>query len=99
MWTGAILAVGPARRLGGRGAIIIASEADRLESSGVRVIVDLVLDGGALGALYTAVHAAPSDRPGATYSRRCAPGLRRVIEERPFRLSDIARISGLRITG
>ena len=66
MWTGAILAVGPARRLGGRGAIIIASEADRLESSGVRVIVDLVPDGGALGALYTAVHAAPSDRPGAT---------------------------------
>jgi len=99
MWTGAILAVGPARRLGGRGAIIIASEADRLESSGVRVIADLVPDGGALGALYTAVHAAPSDRPGATYSRRCAPGLRRVIEERPFRLSDIARIPGLRITG
>jgi hypothetical protein len=90
MWTGAILA---------GGAIIIANEADRLESSGVRVIADLVPDGGALDALYTGVHAAPSDRPGATYTRRCAPELRQVIGERPFRLSDIARIPGLRITG
>jgi molybdopterin-guanine dinucleotide biosynthesis protein A len=163
MWTGAILAGGRARRLGGRNkaalvlgpdgmavldrqlarlnrvvdcTIIIANDADRFESSGVRVIADLVPDGGALGALYTAVHAAPSDRTlvvacdmpflsepllahlvdagrdvdiaiprtargyeplCATYSRRCAPELKRLIDERQFRLSDIARIPGLRI--
>ena len=89
MWTGAILAGGRARRLGGLnkagltlqpgGAsildrqlarlrrvvdriIIIANDAERFSTSGVPVIPDLVPDGGALGALYTAVHAAHTDR-------------------------------------
>ena len=84
MWTGAILAGGRARRLGGLnkagltlhpgGAtvldrqlarlrrvvdriIIIANDADQFSSAGVPVIPDIVPDGGALGALYTAVHA------------------------------------------
>jgi molybdenum cofactor guanylyltransferase len=88
MWTGAILAGGHARRLGGvnkagltlepGGAsvldrqlarlrqvvdriIIIANDADRFGGAGVPVIPDMVPDGGALGALYTAVHAAGTE--------------------------------------
>ena len=89
MWTGAILAGGRSRRLGGLNkaglvlrpggpsvleqqlsrlsrvverTIIIANDADRFRSAGVPVIADLVPAGGALGALYTAVHAATTDR-------------------------------------
>lgn len=163
MWTGAILAGGRARRLGGlnkaglvlhpSGAsildrqlsrlsrvvdrtIIIANDADRFTAAGVPVIADLVVDGGALGALYTAVHSAQTDRTlvvacdmpflsepllahlvdvgravdiaiprtrrgyeplCATYSRRSAPELRRLIAEKQFRLSDVARIPGLNV--
>ena len=163
MWTGAILAGGRARRLGGlnkaglvlhsSGAsildrqlsrlsrvvdqtIIIANDADRFIAAGVPVIADLVVDGGALGALYTAVHSAQTDRTlvvacdmpflsepllahlvevgravdiaiprtrrgyeplCATYSRRCAPELRRLLDEEQFRLSDVARIPGLNV--
>ena len=88
MWTGAILAGGRARRLGGLNkaglilasggesvldrqlsrlrrvvdrTIIIANDAEQFRTAGVPVIRDLVPDGGALGALYTAVHAAPTD--------------------------------------
>ena len=84
MWTGAILAGGHARRLGGLNkaglilqpggasvldrqlarlrrvvdrTIIIANDAERFSGAGVPVIPDMVPDGGALGALYTAVHA------------------------------------------
>ena len=161
MWTGAILAGGHARRLGGLNkagltlqpggasvldrqlarlrrvvdrTIIIANDAERFRSAGVPVIPDMVPDGGALGALYTAVHAAgtewtlvmacdmpfvnerllahlvsvgrsvdiaiPHTARGyeplcATYSRRSAAGLRRLIDEQRFRLSDVARIAGL----
>ena len=163
MWTGAILAGGRSRRLGGLnkaglvlhpgGAsvldrqlsrlsrvveriIIIANDADRFDAEGVAVIADLVPDAGALGAIYTAVHAAPTDRTlviagdmpflsepllahlvavgrdvdiaiprtargyeplCATYSRRCASELRRLIDEKRFRLSDVARIPGLNV--
>ena len=163
MWTGAILAGGRARRLGGvnkaglilqpGGAsvlerqlarlrrvvdriIIIANDPERFGGSGVPVIPDMVPDGGALGALYTAVHAAETewtlvvacDMPFvserllahlvsvggsvdiavprtargyeplcATYSRRSARELRRLIDEQRFRLSDVALIPGLNV--
>ena len=163
MWTGAILAGGRARRLGGLNkarlilhpgsasvldrqlarlrrvvdrTIIIANDAEPFSGAGVPVIPDLVPDGGALGALYTAVHAAGTDRTlviacdmpfvserllahlvsvggsvdiaiprtargyeplCATYSRRSATELRRLIDERRFRLSDVARIPGLNV--
>ena len=155
MWTGAILAGGHARRLGGlnkaglvlhpSGAsildrqlsrlsrvvdqtIIIANDAEPFTSAGVPVIADVV-DGGALGGLYTAVHSAQTDRTlvvacdmpflseallahlvevgrtvdiaiprtargyeplCATYSRRSAPELRRLIDSQQLRLSDVA---------
>jgi molybdopterin-guanine dinucleotide biosynthesis protein A len=163
MWTGAILAGGHARRLGGLNkaglilqpggasvldrqlarlrrvvdrTIIIANDAQRFSGAGIPVIHDLVPDSGALGALYTAVHAAGTDGTlviacdmpfvserllahlvsvggsvdiaipctargyeplCATYSRRSADELRRLIDERRFRLSDVARIPGLRV--
>ena len=163
MWTGAILAGGRARRLGGLNkaglilqpggasvldrqlarlrrvvdrTIIIANDAEPFSSAGVPVIPDMVPDGGALGALYTAVHAAGTERTlviacdmpfvserllahlvsvggsvdiaiprtargyeplCATYSRRSANELRRLIDEQRFRLSDVARIPGLNI--
>jgi molybdopterin-guanine dinucleotide biosynthesis protein A len=163
MWTGAILAGGRARRLGGLNkaglilhpgsasvldrqlarlshvvdrTIIIANDADHFSAAGVPVIADLVPDGGALGALYTAVHSAGTDwtlviacdmpfvsepllahlvdvgrtvdiaipRTArgyeplcATYSRRSAIELRRLIDEKRFRLSDVARIPGLNV--
>jgi molybdenum cofactor guanylyltransferase len=163
MWTGAILAGGRARRLGGLNkagltlhpggasvldrqlarlrrvvdrTIIIANDAERFRSAGVPVIPDLMPDGGTLGALYTAVHAAgtewtlvvacdmpfvsepllshlvsvgrgvdiaiPRTTRGyeplcATYSRRSASELQRLIEEQRFKLSDVARISGLNV--
>ena len=89
MWTGAILAGGRARRLGGLNkagltlhpggpsvldrqlarlrrvvdhTIIIANDADAFGSFGVPVIPDMRPDDGALGALYTAIQAAPTDR-------------------------------------
>ena len=161
MWTGAILAGGHARRLGGLNkaglvlhpggasildcqltrlgrvvdqTIIIANDAERFAGAGVPVIADLVPGGGALGALYTAVHSAQTDRTlvvacdmpflsesllghlveagrtvdiaiprtargyeplCATYSRRSAGHLRRLIDEKRFRLSEVARIPGL----
>jgi molybdopterin-guanine dinucleotide biosynthesis protein A len=161
MWTGAILAGGQARRLGGLNkaglilqpggasvldrqlarlrrvvdrTIIIANDAERFAGSGVPVIPDLMADAGALGALYTAVHAAgtewtlvvacdmpfvserllahlvsvggsvdialPRTARGyeplcATYSRRSACELRRLVDEQRFRLSDVAHIPGL----
>ena len=163
MWTGAILAGGRARRLGGLNkarlilhpgsasvldrqlarlrrvvdrTIIIANDPEPFSGAGVPVIPDMVPDGGALGALYTAVHAAgtewtlviacdmpfvserllahlvsvggsvdiaiPRTARGyeplcATYSRRSATELRRLIDERRFRLSDVARIPGLNV--
>jgi len=163
MWTGAILAGGRARRLGGLNkarlilhpgsasvldrqlarlrrvvdrTIIIANDPEPFSGTGVPVIPDMVPDGGALGALYTAVHAAGTDRTlviacdmpfvserllahlvsvggpvdiaiprtargyeplCATYSRRSAKELRRLIDERRFRLSDVARIPGLNV--
>ena len=162
MWTGAILAGGRARRLGGLnkagltlhlgGAsvldrqlaqlrrvvdriIIIANDAERFSDAGVPVIPDKVPGGGALGALYTAVHegsdstlvvacdmpflsepllahlvsvggafdiAIPRTSRGyeplcATYSRRSAGALRRLLEDKRFRLSDVARIPGLNV--
>ncbi len=162
MWTGAILAGGHARRLGGLNkaglilqpggasvldrqltrlrrvvdrTIIIANDAERFSSTGVPVIPDVVPGHGALGGLYTAVHAGtewtlvvacdmpfvsepllahlvsvgkssdiaiPRTARGyeplcATYSRRSAVELRRLIEEKRFRLSDVARIPGLTI--
>ena len=163
MWTGAILAGGHARRLGGLNkaglilqpggesvldrqlarlrqvvdrTIIIANDTERFGSAGVPVIPDIVPDGGALGALYTAVHAAGSewtlvvacDMPFvsqpllahlvsvgtsfdiaiprtargyeplcATYSRRTGSELRKLIDEKRFRLSDVARIPSLKI--
>jgi molybdopterin-guanine dinucleotide biosynthesis protein A len=116
--------------------IIIANDAARFGDAGVPVIPDLVPDGGALGALYTAVHAAGTEytlvvacdmpfisepllahlvsagsgfdiaipRTGrgyeplcATYSRRSAVELRRLVDERRFRLSEVARIPGLNV--
>lgn len=162
MWTGAILAGGHARRLGGLNkaglilqpggasvldrqltrlrrvvdrTIIIANDAERFSSTGVPVIPDVVPGHGALGGLYTAVQAGtewtlvvacdmpfvsepllahlvsvgessdiaiPRTARGyeplcATYSRRSAVELRRLIEEKRFRLSDVARIPGLTI--
>jgi molybdopterin-guanine dinucleotide biosynthesis protein A len=163
MWTGAILAGGRSRRLGGLNkaglvlrpggpsvlnqqlsrlsrvverTIIIANDADRFSSAGVPVIADLVPEGGALGALYTAVHAATTDRTlviacdmpfltepllahlvaagrdvdiaiprtargyeplCATYSHRSAQELRRLLDEKRFRLSDVATIPGLNV--
>ena len=162
MWTGAILAGGRARRLGGLNkaglilqpggasvldrqltrlrrvvdrTIIIANDAERFSGTGVPVIPDVVPGHGALGGLYTAVHAGtewtlvvacdmpfvsepllahlvsvgkssdiaiPRTARGyeplcATYSRRSAVELRRLIEEKRFRLSDVARIPGLTI--
>jgi molybdopterin-guanine dinucleotide biosynthesis protein A len=162
MWTGAILAGGHARRLGGLNkaglilqpggasvldrqltrlrrvvdrTIIIANDAERFSGTGVSVIPDVVPGHGALGGLYTAVHAGtewtlvvacdmpfvsepllahlvsvgkssdiaiPRTARGyeplcATYSRRSAVELRRLIEEKRFRLSDVARIPGLTI--
>jgi molybdopterin-guanine dinucleotide biosynthesis protein A len=88
MWTGAILAGGHARRLGGLNkaglilqpggasvldrqlerlrrvvdrTIIIADDAERFRDAGVPVIPDMVAESGALGALYTAVHAAGTE--------------------------------------
>jgi molybdopterin-guanine dinucleotide biosynthesis protein A len=162
MWTGAILAGGRARRLGGLSkagltlqpggasildrqlarlravvdrTIIIANDAEPFRDAGVPVIPDMVPGGGALGALYTAVHAGtdwtlvvacdmpfvserllahlvsvgravdiaiPRTARGfeplcATYSRRSAKELRRLIDEQRFRLSDVARIPGLEV--
>lgn len=42
--------------------VIIATDAEAFLASGVPVIPDLMPGGGALGALYTAVHAAETDR-------------------------------------
>jgi molybdopterin-guanine dinucleotide biosynthesis protein A len=161
MWTGAVLAGGRSRRLGGLNkaglvlrpggasildrllarlrrlvdrTIIVADDADRFSAAGVPVIADLVADGGALGALYTAVHSAETERTlvvacdmpfaseallahligvgrevdiaiprtargyeplCATYSRRCAAELRRLLDEKRFKLGDLARIPGL----
>jgi molybdopterin-guanine dinucleotide biosynthesis protein A len=160
MWTGAILAGGRSRRLGGLNkaglilhpggasildrqlarlrrvvdrTIIIANDAERFTNTGVPVIPDMVPDGGALGALYTAVHAAgtlvvacdmpfvserllshlvsvgrsvdiaiPRTARGleplcASYSRRTAVELRRLIDDKQFRLSNVARIPGLNV--
>ena len=162
MWTGAILAGGRARRLGGLNkagltlqpggasvldrqlarlrpvvdrTIIIANDAESFSDAGVPVIPDMVPGTGALGALYTAVHAGtewtlvvacdmpfvserllahlvsvgravdiaiPRTARGleplcATYSRRSAKELRRLIDEQRFRLSDVARIPGLEV--
>ena len=116
--------------------IIVANDADRFRGAGVPVVADLVEDGGALGALLTAVHRAPTDRTlaiacdmpfvtepllahlvkvgssvdiaiprtsrgyeplCATYSRRCAIELRRLLDEKRFRLSDIATLPGLTV--
>ena len=49
------------RRVADR-TIIIANDAGAFGSSGVPVIPDMLPDSGALGALYTAVRAAPTDR-------------------------------------
>ncbi len=161
MWTGAILAGGQARRLGGLNkaglilqpggasvldrqlarlrrvvdrTIIIANDAERFGASAVPVIPDLMPGAGALGALYTAVHASgtewtlvvacdmpfvserllahlvsvggsvdiavPRTARGyeplcATYSRRSASELRRLLDEQRFRLSDVAHIPDL----
>jgi molybdenum cofactor guanylyltransferase len=89
MWTGAILAGGRARRLGGLNkaglvlhadrasvldrqlsrlsrvvdrTVIIANDARPFAAAGVPVIADLLPGAGALGALYTAIHAAATDR-------------------------------------
>ena len=159
MWTGAILAGGRSRRLGGRNkaaltiggatvlerqlsklrrvvdrTIIVADDAALFASTGVPVIPDLTAGDGALGALRTAIHAAQTDRTlvmacdmpfvtdallgylvdagraadiaiprptrgyeplCATYSRRCAGELARLIAEQRFKLSDVALIPGL----
>ena len=116
--------------------IIIANDADAFGSSGVPVIPDMLPDAGALGALYTAVRAAPTDRTlvvacdmpfvsepllaylveaghtadiviprtargyeplCATYTRRTADALMRLVEEKRFALSEVARLPGLTI--
>jgi molybdopterin-guanine dinucleotide biosynthesis protein A len=161
MWTGAILAGGRSRRLGGVNkaglqiggvsvldrqlarlrpvvdrTIIIAGDAGAFAATGVPVIPDLEPEAGALGALHTAVHAAGTDRTlviacdmpfvsqpllaylieagrtadiaiprtargyeplCATYSRRSAGELRRLVEEKRFKLSEVALIPGLAI--
>ena len=163
MWTGAILAGGRSRRLGGLNkaglilrpggasildsllarlrrlvdrAIIVARDGDRFAAAGVPVVGDLVPDGGALGALYTAVHSAETERTlvvacdmpfvseallahligigrnvdiaiprtargveplCATYSRRCAAEIRGLLNERRFRVGDVARIAALQV--
>ena len=159
MWTGAILAGGRSRRLGGRNkaalkigdatvldrqlarlrgvvdrTIIVAGDAAPFAWTGLPVIPDLRPGEGALGALRTAVHAAQTDRTlvmacdmpfvteallgyqvdagraadiaiprtrrgyeplCATYSRRCADEMARLISERRFKLSEVALIPGL----
>jgi len=159
MWTGAILAGGRSRRLGGRNkaalrignatvldrqlarlrrvvdrTIIVADDAAQFAWTGLPVICDLRPGDGALGALRTAVHAAQTDRTlvmacdmpfvseallkflvdagstadiaiprtargyeplCATYSRRCADDLARLITEQRFKLSEVALIPGL----
>jgi molybdopterin-guanine dinucleotide biosynthesis protein A len=162
MWTGAILAGGRSRRLGGLNkaalelapsggpslldrqlarlrrvvdrTIIIANDAEAFRASGVPVIPDLRPGEGAIGALRTAVHSAQTDRTlvlacdmpfvseallaylveagravdiaiprtsrgyeplCATYSRRTAAELLRLIEEKQFKLSEVALIPGL----
>ena len=164
MWTGAILAGGRSRRLGGSNkallelapsggasvldrqlarlrrvvdrTIIIANDAEAFRGTGIPVIPDLWPDGGAIGALHTAVHSARTDRtlvlacdmpfvseallahlveagrtadiaiprPSrgyeplcATYSRRTADELLRLVEEKRNRLSEVALIPGLTI--
>lgn len=116
--------------------IIIANDADAFGSSGVPVIPDMLPHAGALGALYTAVRAAPTDRTlvvacdmpfisepllaylveagrtadiviprtargyeplCATYTRRTADALMRLVEEKRFALSGVARLPGLTI--
>ena len=159
MWTGAILAGGRSRRLGGRNkaalkigndtvldrqlarlrrvvdrTIIVAEDAVPFAWTGLQVVADLTPGDGALGALRTAIHAARSDRTlvmacdmpfvseallsylveagraadiaiprtvrgyeplCATYSRRCADEMARLIAERRFKLSEVALIPGL----
>jgi len=159
MWTGAILAGGRSRRLGGRNkaalkigdatvldrqlarlrgvvdrTIIVAGDAAPFAWTGLPVIPDLRPGDGALGALRTAIHAAQTDRTlvmacdmpfvteallgylvdagraadiaiprtrrgyeplCATYSRRCADEMARLIAERRFKLSEVALIPGL----
>ena len=159
MWTGAILAGGRSRRLGGRNkaalkigdatvldrqlarlrgvvdrTIIVAGDAAPFAWTGLPVIPDLKPGDGALGALRTAVYAAQTDRTlvmacdmpfvteallgylvdagraadiaiprtsrgyeplCATYSRRCADEMARLIAERRFKLSEVALIPGL----
>ena len=116
--------------------IIIANDADAFGSSGLPVIPDMLPNAGALGALYTAVRAAPTDRTlviacdmpfvsepllaylveagrtadiviprtargyeplCATYTRRTADALMRLVEEKRFALSEVARLPGLTI--
>jgi molybdopterin-guanine dinucleotide biosynthesis protein A len=123
------------RRLVDR-AIIVARDGDRFAAAGVPVVGDLVPDGGALGALYTAVHSAETERTlvvacdmpfvsepllahligigrdvdiaiprtargveplCATYSRRCAAEIRGLLNERRFRVGDVARIAALEV--
>jgi molybdopterin-guanine dinucleotide biosynthesis protein A len=125
-------------RLGGvvDRTIIIANDAKAYTRFGIPVIPDFMPDAGALGALYTAVHSAHTDRTlviacdmpfvtepllahlvdigggadiaiprtqrgyeplCATYSPRSAHELLRLIEEKRFRLSDVAQIPGLTI--
>lgn len=123
-------------RLVAERTIIIANDAEPYRPFGVPVVPDLTPEGGALGAVYTAIESAPSERTlvvacdmpflsapflvhliaagsaadiaiprsargyeplCATYSRRCAEGVRRLIETKHFKLSDVAGIRGLTV--
>jgi len=123
------------RRVADR-TIIIANDADAFGALGVPVIPDMLPGHGALGGLYTAVSAAPTDHTlvvacdmpflseallaflidaggtadiviprtargyeplCATYTRRTADALKRLIDEERYTLSEVARIPGLTI--
>jgi molybdopterin-guanine dinucleotide biosynthesis protein A len=159
MWTGAILAGGRSRRLGGRNkaalrigddtvldrqlsklrrvvdrTIIVADDSALFAWTGLPVVRDLAPGEGALGALRTAIHTAGNDRTlviacdmpfvsdgllrylvdagreadiaiprtargyeplCATYSRRCGEKIEQLIQDRRYKLSDVALIPGL----
>ena len=121
------------RRVIGR-TLIIANDTVAYATSGVPVVPDMLPGGGALGALYTAVRTAATDRTlvvacdmpflsepllaylveagrtadvviprtargyeplCATYSRQSAVELLRLVEDKRFTLSEVARIPGL----
>src|SRR5207244_3415077 len=97
MWTGAILAGGRSRRLGGRNKAALqighATVLDR-QLATLRPVVDrtIIVANDAASFAWTGLAEQPRC---ATTTRRCAEELARLIDEQRFKRSEVALIPGL----